>query len=121
MNYEYNGHLTEEERIKQVSKEITSYYKEISLPKAKLIAELESPITEEVTEIIKFKRLYNILFIIQKDKILFNKIFIDLKNTYKKYLLSQKSDNTIDRIMEEIIKYVNHERIDFPLISEFSK
>ncbi len=121
MNYEYNGHLTEEERVKQVAKEINSYYKEISIPQAKLIAELESPITEEINEIIKFKRLYNILLIIQKNEKLFNKVFIDLKKTYKKYLLSKKEDYVIDKIMEELLKYVNKERIDFPLISKYPK
>ncbi len=42
MNYEYNGHLTEEERKNKVSKEITSYYKEINETEENLIASLES-------------------------------------------------------------------------------
>ena len=61
MEFDYNGNLTYQERINKVSKEITSYYKEINEKEAKLIASLEDAITTQPTPIIKFIRLFKIL------------------------------------------------------------
>ena len=120
MELDYNGNLTYQERINKVSKEITSYYKEINEKDATLIASLEDPITTQPTLVIKFMRLFNILFVIQNNKSLFNKIYNDLENNFKIYLSKNINDYKIDKIMEEVIKYKKRERLTFPIISEFT-
>ena len=119
MDFKYNGNLTFDERVNQVAKEITDYYKDIKKSEALMIASLEDPITTDITPIIKFKRLYNIMFIMQQDKNIFNKVYKDLENTFKEYLSLGLEEKRIDRMMEEIIKYKKQERLDFPVISEF--
>ncbi len=119
MRFEYNGNLTYDERVLQVSKEITDYYKDIKKNEAFLIASLEDPITTDVTSVIKFKRLYNILFVIQNKKDIFDRVYKDLEDVFKEYTLSNIEDKKIDRIMEEVIKYKNKKRLDFPTINEF--
>ena len=119
MNFEYNGNLEERERVLQVAQEIINYYPEVTFEKAKLIASLEEPITKDVDGIMYFKRLYNILFIVQQDKNLSAKIYNEIIKVYNLYLVSSLHDDTIDSIMTEITKYLNGERIDFPVISEF--
>ena len=119
MEFKYNGHLTFKERVSQVSNEITAYYKDIDKNKANMIAGMEDVITTDVNPIIKFKRLYNIMFIMQQDKNIFNKVYIDLVKVFREYLESKLEDEKIDKIMEEIIKYKKQERLYFPVISEF--
>ncbi len=119
MNFEYNGNLEENKRILQVAEEIINYYPEISLETAKIIASLEEPITTEVNSVMYFKRLYNILFIIQNSTNVFSKIYKDIVNIYNLYLTSNNRDEILNRMMEELAKYVNKERLDFPVISEF--
>lgn len=119
MNFEYNGNLEEKERIIQVAQEIMKCYPEIDLERAKLIASLEEPITTDVNSVIYFKRLYNMLFVVQKDKTLFNKVYIEIVKIYNLYLTSGENDNIVDSMMSELNKYVNNERIDFPIVSEF--
>ena len=118
MNYEYNGHLTEEERKNKVSKEITSYYKEINEKEENLIASLEEPITTPPTSVIKFMRLFNILFVIQNNKVLFNKIYNDLENTFKIYLSSNINDYKIKNNGRSN-KIQKRERLTFLIVSEF--
>lgn len=119
MNFEYNGNLEESKRVLQVAEEIVNYYPEITLETAKIIASLEEPITTEVNSVMCFKRLYNILFIIQNNTNIFLKIYNDIVNTYNLYLTSNNNDEILNRMMEELSKYVNKKRIDFPIISEF--
>ncbi len=119
MRFEYNGNLEESQRVLQVAKEIIDFYPEITFETAKLIASLEEPITTNVNIIMYFKRLYNILFIVQQNNKLFNKICNEIIKIYNLYLKSEEKDNIIDLMMNELIKYVNKERIDFPVISEF--
>ena len=119
MNFEYNGNLEEKERIIQVAKEIIEYYPEITFENAKIIASLEDPITTEANTVVYFKRLYNILFGVQQDKNLCAKIYNDITNIYKLYMISEEKDEIVDLIMEELIKYFNGSRLSFPIISEF--
>ena len=119
MNFEYNGNLEENKRVLQVAEEIINYYPEIPLETAKTIASLEEPITTEVNSVMYFKRLYNILFIIQNNTNIFSKIYNDIVNIYNLYLTSNNNDDILNRMMEELAKYVNKERSDFPVISEF--
>ena len=70
MKFEYNGNLEESKRVLLVANEIKLAYPEIEMKDAKIIASLEEPITTMKTSEMEFKRLYNILFIMQKDKYL---------------------------------------------------
>lgn len=119
MDFEYNGNLEENERILQVAKEIIDYYPEIEFEKAKTIASLEDPITTEIDSIMYFKRLYNILFVNQNDVSFFSKVYSDIIKIYNLYLTQNIQDDKLDSMMEELTKYANKERTDFPIISEF--
>lgn len=120
MEFEYNGNLEEKDRIELVAKEINNYYPEISLIKARLIASFESPVTTSFNNVMLFKRLYNILFILHKDKMIFSKIFPELNKTYNLIMDDiNVSESVIDDIMREINNYIKGERRDFPIISEF--
>ena len=77
MKYEYNGNLTYEERIARISYDIINYYPFITKSESILIATLEPPIDSEVNDIIKFRRLYNILSI-KRDNITFDIILNDM-------------------------------------------
>lgn len=99
MNLEYNGHLTYEERVSLITKELVEYGmdKEIALK----IASIEEPITTEDKEDARYKRLSNILRITNdnniKDKV--------IKDMYKYY---KKGNKKIDKFMEDLsisIKY----------------
>lgn len=120
MEYKYNGHLLEIERIKRVAKEIREDYPYIETAKSELIAALENPITTTQTIEMEFNRLFNILFVTHNDKKIYSKVFKDLCNVYNQYLYQNNSnDNKIDRIMEEVLNYNSKKRLDFPIISEF--
>lgn len=119
MNFEYNGNLEENKRVEQVAQEIIAYYPEIEYEKAKTIASLEEVITTEADSIMYFKRLYNILFVNQKDVNIFLKVYNDIIKIYNLYLTQNIEEDKIDSMMEELKKYVNKERTDFPIVSEF--
>lgn len=121
MDYEYNGHLTEEERVKQVSKEIKRKYQRINDNDLKWIASLEAAISTSKTKEMEFNRLFNILFVMQDDKIIFEEVFSDLKKIYLEYQndLSYTENTRIDRMMEEVLKFYLKQREYFPIISEF--
>lgn len=119
MEFEYNGNLEYNERINKVALEIMKTYPEISMDKAKIIASLEDSITTEPNGEIKFKRLYNILFVMQYKKSIFNKALVDIKNIYDVYILTEDNNNLIESMMRELLHYTNGERLNFPVISEF--
>lgn len=116
MKYEYNGHLTLEERIDLISKEITHKYPKINIETAKIIATIESPITTKPNILNHFMRLYNILFIIQKNKLLFSDISKDLINTYQYYTQHNKNEK-IDTIMLETFNYLTNKTKYLPYIN----
>lgn len=119
MKFEYNGHLEENKRIIKVANEIITYYSEIDFDTAKIIASLEEPITTLSNDIMRFKRLYNILFVTQNNRKIFSKVFIDIKKLYVDSISKIKTNYLISSMMDELIKYINYERNDFPIISEF--
>lgn len=116
MKYKYNGHLTLEERIYSISKEIMTLYPEINYETARTIATIEYPITSEPTTINHFMRLYNILFIIQKNKTLFTNISKDFIKTYQYYTQNNKNEK-IDNAMIEIFNYLNNKTSYLPYIN----
>ena len=109
MEYKYNGNLEIEDRINEVCNDIRSEYKDIPIDKLKKIAVLESPIVDIVDSKIKFKRLYNILLVINND--------IDLSSTYDKVckdlidiydsISKDKIDNETE-IINNILKFKNN-------------
>lgn len=115
MEFEYNGNLNYMDRVKLVANEIIRQYPEIEVESARLAASLEDVITTNPTNEIKFKRLYNILFAVQNNKSIFNHVLVDIKNIYD---LGCNS-NLIEAMMNELIRFVAHDRIDFPIMSEF--
>ena len=115
MEFEYNGNLNYMDRVKLVSNEIIRQYPEIEVESAMLAASLEDLITTNPTNEMKFKRLYNILFAVQNNKSIFNHVLIDIKNIYD---LGYNS-NLVESMMNELIRFIVHDRIDFPVMSEF--
>lgn len=126
MKFNYNGNLTEEKRIIDVANDILNEYPEINKTKAFIIASLEEPITTYNQDLnIEFKRLYNMLFILNNDynlKDTYNNIQKKINNVYIK-IISKESDYNkiylVNNIMKELNSYFNNERITFPTINEF--
>lgn len=58
MNYQYNGHLSEEERIELIATEIVKQYPEINDREAQKIAALEGSISTPCNFDMIFIRLY---------------------------------------------------------------
>ena len=109
MKYKYNGNLEIEDRINEVCNDIKSEYKDISIDKLKKIAVLESPIIDPANSKIKFKRLYNMLLIINNDISLSNtydKVLKDLINIYNS-IPKDEIDNETE-IIDNILKFKNN-------------
>jgi hypothetical protein len=117
MKFEYNGHLNEMNRFISVAKEIVDYFPDIPMEKAMKIAALEDVITTECDSNMYFKRLYNILYIMQEEKNVFNIVLNELITTFKNF--SGELDIIIIKFLEEALKYDKGERINFPIIDEF--
>ena len=103
MEYNYNGNLLVEDRINEVAKDIQKEYPEINYELAKSIATLEAPITTEVTDEMRFRRLYNILLFTQNDKHLQTKLTSEIIPVYQR-ISGQYQD--IDRVMEKMVMYI---------------
>ncbi len=114
MNYEYNGNLEENERINQVSQEITSKYPFISLDKAIKASALEGKIDKEVTIIDKLNRLYNIMLVSSNNKDIVMLVFKD----YLDLLKNNNIDNKYYYLSQSINEYLSNYS-DFPIISDF--
>ena len=117
MKYKYNGNLEIEDRINEVCNDIKSEYKDISIDKLKKIAVLESPIIDPANSKIKFKRLYNILLIINNDISLSNtydKVVKDLINIYNSIPKDEIDDET--EIIDNILKFKNNNGEKFYII-----
>lgn len=109
MKYKYNGNLEIEDRISEVCDDIKSEYKDIPIDKLKKIAVLESPIIDPVNSKIKFKRLYNILLIINNDislSSIYEKVLKDLINVYNS-IPKDEIDNETE-IIDNILKFKNN-------------
>ena len=117
MKYKYNGNLEIEDRINEVCNDIKSEYNDIPIDKLKKIALLESPIIDPVNLKIKFKRLYNILLIINNDINLSNtydKVLKDLINIYNS-IPKDEIDNETE-IIDNILKFKNNTGEKFYII-----
>ena len=116
MKYEYNGNLNSEDRIKAICNDIKNEYPEIPLEKLKKIAALEEPIIDKTNLIIKFKRLYNILIIINNDEKLsetYNKVMNDIANIYN--MMSNEEKLTVSTILYNILEFKNNSGMVFPI------
>ena len=100
MKYEYNGNLTYEERISLVSREITKYYPFITKSESILIATLEPPINNEINDVIKFRRLYTILFV-KRDNNVFDIVLKDI-------LKLDKNNEIIKNGIIKLLEYKNN-------------
>ena len=83
MEYNYNGNMLFEDRLDDVSSEITNAYPEVSQEKALFVASLEDPITTYPNINIMTKRLYNLMLVNYDNKLLQSKIFYDMIKIYK--------------------------------------
>ena len=114
MKYKYNGNLEIEDRINEVCNDIKSEYNGIPIDKLKKIAALELPIIEPVNFKIKFRRLYNILLIINNDislSSIYEKVLKDLINIYNS-IPKDKIDNETE-IIDNILKFKNNNEEKF--------
>ncbi len=121
MEFNYNGHMTFEERINDVANDIIHTYQEIPFDLAKKIASLEDPINDsKYNPVNEFKRSYNIMFLTNN---LYNntyeKAFNNLKDAYIKIDESKNDFLYFTNILIELINYQNKERKDFPNLLEF--
>lgn len=115
MRFKYNSDCTLEERIELVSKEIIDEYHEIPIEIAKKIATIDDPIDDKLTNDDVFKRYYKILLFLNKEQPIYYQVLKDMYEVYCKGL----KDERLVAVMQEIMKYVNKERFNFPLLSEF--
>jgi len=124
MKFLYNGEKLEELRVKEVAEDITSYYTKIPHDLALFIARLESPITTSKDDIMVFKRLYNIIFVLSnktEHNDIFQNVLSDFSKIYNKIIEYKENEEfeLIDNIYKEVLSYIRKERPDFPIISEF--
>lgn len=119
MKYEYNGHMTFEERVISVARDIMKKYPSIKKEDAISVARVESPIIDVKNEKLEFNRLYEILYIIDKKSELYKTVLDDLKEVYSRLLKNNQCDHSLeDRLMNQILNYENKKRVDFPSIPE---
>lgn len=117
MKFVYNGNLLEDERIEKVSKEIREAYPFVTFEEAKEVAMLEEPISKTKDFAMEFKRLYNLLLILQ-DKGKANLVCKDLFTLVKNVDLDKESKYS--NIVEEVYRFLMGER-DFPYLEEFEE
>lgn len=110
MKYKYNGNLEIEDRINEVCNDIKNEYSGIPIHKLKKIAVLESPIIDNIVDTkFKFRRLYNILLIINNDislSSIYEKVLKDLINVYNS-IPKDEIDNETE-IIDNILKFKNN-------------
>lgn len=109
MKYNYNGNLTNQERINEVALDIINYNPDITMKEALVIATLEPPITTEVDDSIKFRRLFNILFI-KRDYKNFIKTIAEINKL-------DKNNVTIQNALIKLSEYANN-KTNFPYYNE---
>ena len=117
MNYQYNGHLSEEERIEVVATEIVKQYPEINDREAKKIAALEGSISTNCNFDMIFTRLYHIMLIMNQDKKIVRKVYKDLLFCLKENQSTDKID-VYEQTIIEIYRFLMNER-EFPLLEEY--
>lgn len=108
--FEYNAHLTFDERVNLVAMEITKTYPKISYDEALFAAANTMPIDDKITNDDKFDRYYSILRTIGKKNIEFPNVFRDANLVYEAGL---EKDIYIN-VMPEIMNYIISNDMDFP-------
>lgn len=116
MNYPYNGHLLEEERIEQVANEIILKYPEIKIREAKKIAALEGSISTDCNFDMVFNRLYHIMLIMNQEKEIVKKVYQDLLDYLRVYPVGDKFYD-YQQALIEVYRFLKGER-EFPLLEE---
>ena len=99
MTFDYNGHLTFEERVALITKELIEYG--IDKDTALKIASIEEPITTNNIEDARYKRYSNILKI-NKNKDIEDKVIKDIYKYYK------KGNKKIDKYIDDLSIYVEY-------------
>ncbi len=116
MKFEYNGHLSEPERITQVAQEIISKYPRVTISSAIEAAFLEGRISEEKTFNNELNRLYNIMLTNSNNKQVVEEIYHD----YLKLIGNNQTEddyqyvNLIIPITEYLQGYT-----EFPIIADY--
>lgn len=102
MKYEYNGNMLFYDRIIDISNEIIKVYPEIDKDMALKIASIEEPITDLNDNNVKFKRLYNIIYMNQYNEDIKNKVLCDMLEIYKKM---DNKNIKLDNFIANMINY----------------
>ena len=118
MNFEYNGNLSEDDRLKLVASEIITKYPEISPKKAIESAMLEGKISKDKTIDDELLRLYNIMLVNSNDKKIVTTIYNDFINLIKNNLIEE--GNKFYHVAESINEYLNNIS-DFTVLSDFEE
>ena len=116
MNYQYNGHLSEEERIELIATEIVKQYPEINDREAQKIAALEGSISTPCNFDMIFIRLYHIMLIMDQEKEIVRKVYQDLLSYLMESPLTDKF-YFYQQVIIEIYRFLTDER-EFPLLEE---
>ena len=117
MNFEYNGNLLEEDRIKLVANEIINKYSQISFEKAKEAAMLEGRISESKTINDELNRLYNIMLVNSDNKEIVLTIYKDFLEVLKNINVAEEKNiyvNLVNGINDYLKNYA-----EFPLLSDY--
>ena len=117
MRYEYNGNLLEDDRINLVAEEIIEQYPQISFEMAKEVAMLEGRISNDKNIEMEFNRLYNIMLVMNGNKMIVKVVYEDLINSLKNNLEDDKINYYYD-IALQIANYLIGTR-GFPYLNEF--
>ncbi len=115
MKFEYNENLSLVQRIKLVSKEIIKNYPLIDPDAATMSAILSSSVDDKPTNSEKFERYYFILMYLDPTNDEYIHVFNDLYDVYEAGI----EDGRYSDCVEEIIRYMAHDRDTFPLLDEF--
>ncbi len=115
MEFEYNGHLNEEDRTNLVANEIVNKYPQINLQIAKEAALFEGKISTDKNLNMELQRLYNIMLVNQTNKRSNIIVFKDYLEILRANVNSDINDIYYD-IVNQIKRYFDSDAV-FPIIS----
>lgn len=116
MDFEYNGNLLEDDRIKLVSNEIISKYPQVSVEKAREAAMLEGRISSDKTVEDELNRLYNIMLVNSDNKDIVSIIYKDFLNLLESN--SFEEDSIYMALTNSINNYLKNDD-EFPFMSDY--
>ena len=114
MDFEYNGHLLEDDRINLVANEIINKYSLISYEKAKEAAMLEGKISDSKTVNDELNRLYNIMLVNSDNKEIVATVYKD----FLEVMTSDNEDNNYINLIDGINSYLQ-DYAEFPMLSDY--